>query len=46
MGGQRTQHNVAKCTDKKIKGAAVLCFDVLLGCIADVLLCILENNNL
>ena len=44
--GRRMQHNVAKCTDKKIKRTAILCFDVLLGCIADVLLRILENNNL
>lgn len=45
MGGE-LQNNVAKCTDKKIKRTAILCFDFLLGCIADVLLRILENNNL
>jgi hypothetical protein len=44
--GQWMLHNVAKCTDKKIKRAAILLFYVLFGCITDVLLGILENNNL
>jgi hypothetical protein len=38
--------NVAKCTDKKIERTPVLRFNVLLRCIADVLLRVLENNNL
>jgi N-methylhydantoinase A/oxoprolinase/acetone carboxylase beta subunit len=35
-----------KCTDKKIKGAAILRFNVLLGSIADEFLGVLQDNNL
>jgi hypothetical protein len=37
---------MSQCTDKKIKGAAILRINVLLGSIADEFLGILQNYNL